>query len=206
MDEINIQSLRRTYETYFAIRGNQSNEETRVEILLSNTDILSGKINKVYISKSEYHGNGVFASRDIKRGEIITLYPSTYIFIGDKMITNLTNIEKKERQITFDIKQRYTYAFDNNFMICGHPLALEDPSFVGHMVNDGVSLRSEKHSSLYNSVAPRKNNSIYYDIMNVCCAIVATRDIQKDEEVLVTYGCKYWNSLFNHNDKEDLMR
>lgn len=170
---------------------------------------------RVSIKKSSIHGKGVFAIKDIKKGQLITLYPSDYMIWNDRKANvyayvpgaHLAECDKALSFKRMSEKERkkwneYNFTVDTTFSIIGHPLLLSNPSYLGHMCNDGakMSKNDAKSKHTYLEQTKKKRNAEYkkIDKDGCCIGIVAVKDIKKGEEVLVSYGYNYWiNCLAN---------
>ena len=66
------------------------------------------------------------------------------------------------------------------------------------MINDRAKGHSSKNNhnkkdeEIYNNIFSIVNNSGSIYIDHLCIVIVATKDIDKDEEILMPYGYNYW--------------
>ena len=69
-----------------------------------------------------------------------------------------------------------------------------DPVYLGHFCNDGASVipQSTEDVALYLEQSVTRANAEEQSILDSHVAIVATRDIQKDEEIFLCYGVEYW--------------
>ena len=70
---------------------------------------------------------------------------------------------------------------------------------LGHMVNDGARSRSPADADVYRLVSRTKENVHPYimctmveDVRGSTVLMRATRDIEKGEELLYSYGVPYW--------------
>ena len=70
--------------------------------------------------------------------------------------------------------------------IIGCPDFTKDTNYLGHFINDG-SKSDFAESSL-------KSNCRFYHLKDLLVAIIATKNIKKDEEFYITYGIEYWES------------
>jgi hypothetical protein len=72
------------------------------------------------------------------------------------------------------------------------------------MANDGVKGHSTKNSfnikdyEIYNKISKIKNNASFEEFKGISVYLKATRNIQKDEEILVAYNYGYW-TCYNTN-------
>jgi len=160
-------------------------------------------INKVYIKASNIHGNGLFANVNIKKGDIITLYPCDVLAyypeekrecVGYMFSEEL--IDNEEIKTKFNNNRKfykdYQYAINNTYSIIGLPEINNNPAYMGHICNDGAQGHSEKDKLIYEKISVIKSNAYYKNICDCMVAIVAFRDIKVNEEILVTYGHGYW--------------
>ena len=161
------------------------------------------EIDKVYIKPSKIHGNGLYAKQNIKKGDIITLYPcdvlAYYPTENRDMVGYMFSEELKDNQeikIKFNENRKfykdYQYAINNTYSIIGMPEINTNTTYLGHICNDGAQGHSEKDKEIYERISVIKSNAYYKNICDCMLAIVAFRDIQPNEEILVTYGHGYW--------------
>lgn len=155
-----------------------------VETCTSLYEVPFTPLNKVYIKKSNIEGLGVFAKHNIKYGEILTLYPSDIVRIQSK--NNLYYEFTSGRNVGF--KEKYAYQ-TNYCIIAGDSTCIDDMNLVGHIVND--SCANCIHYDTNN------NNCIYYPY-HMFVLIVASKNINKDEELLVSYGVDYWKIITSY--------
>ena len=134
-------------------------------------------INKVYVSKSNIEGLGVFAKENIKKGEIVTIYPSDAVRIdkGNEYYQMLSDR-------TLQISETCAYKTDYGIILGDRDL-INDTNLVGHIVNDYTNYKESL-----------EQNCIYYPY-HMFILIVAAIDIKKDNELLVSYGVDYWNVI-----------
>ena len=106
------------------------------------------------IAPSPVHGFGVFATRDIKAGELVTLYP------GDALLLQRTSIAttrvsgeprvlfgghvpagRQEVSVVEELSGNgYEVRVSDTVSIIGDPALGPDAAYAGHFINDGVSL------------------------------------------------------------------
>ena len=174
------------------------------ELALKKEELLKMKlglnIDKVYIKQSKIHGNGLFAKQKINKGEIITIYPCDVLaYYPEETRKSVGYMFSEELQDNTEVKQKFNtnrtfykdYQYDN------------DPTYMGHICNDGAQGHSEKDKEIYEKISILKSNAYYKNICDCMVAIVAFRDIQSNEEILVTYGHGYWitrSKQINHLD------
>lgn len=179
------------------------------------------KIDNSYVSESKIVPNerGLFAKRKLVAGDIITIYPADLAFERDNMndnhsdkISSMTLVGEKYYNYRFSGKddeynpEVMTNEFNNYFKsylleltdkvtIAGHPDLIDDNSYVGHMINDAsILLKKDKKYQEKYLKSSNEGSNCEFKFCNYVRFIVATKDIEQDEEILVSYGVKYWLS------------
>ena len=125
---------------------------------------------KIYeVRKAPIHGNGVFAARDIKKGERIIEY------LGEKISkeeSNRRGLEREELAKKTGDGAVYIFELDDNWDIDGN-FDYNDARFINHACRT-------------NSESICEDGHIY---------VYATRDIAKGEEILYNYGYSFEHFL-----------
>ena len=157
-------------------------------------------LKKVYLKESSVHGLGVFAQKDLKAGELITIYPPHYVlYYPQGKEADQNNIEAylndtfSQAKITPELYDIYSFNVNSYYSFYGDP-EIRDPDFLGHMINDGVKSTDPVE---YNKLFLIKNNATPVDVgkFGLTLAIMAIKDIKKDEEILIPYGVEYWKNI-----------
>ena len=142
---------------------------------------------KTEVRESSISGKGVFATKVIRSGELITIYPVHWLqynkeeYIYSKR--HFKSIPSKK-----DI-EKYSYIINDHKTIIASRQRYEDSTFLGHKVNDAATNFTSR--DLYLSSGQARENSEFYEY-DFCVFIRAIKDIQIGEEVLVMYGESYW--------------
>jgi hypothetical protein len=168
------------------------------------TKFTAVSLNNVCVKKSKIHGNGVFATRNLKKNDVITFYPShcikTYslnnrketqwaeVGFSDYASTEFKNLMKKNNIMYEDYKQNIS----DKISIIGDPNDISDPNYLGHIINDGAKSSSPKDKEIYEFVSREKMNSFVCPLKYGIIAIVALKDISIYEEIFTTYFYEYW--------------
>ena len=125
---------------------------------------------KIYeVRKSPIHGNGVFAARDIKKGERIIEY------LGEKISkeeSNRRGLEREELAKKTGDGAVYIFELDDQWDIDGN-FDYNDARFINHACRT-------------NSESVCEDGHIY---------VYATHDIAKGEEILYNYGYSFEHFL-----------
>jgi uncharacterized protein Veg len=180
------------------------------QIKLKKEELLTLKlglnINKVHIKQSKIHGNGLFSSVNIKKGDIITLYPCDILaYYPDKdrekdhyvsyIYSEILN-ENNELKTKFEQNRKYYKGYqlsvNDEYSIIGLPEYDNDPTYMGHICNDGARGHTLEDKIIYDKISILKSNACFRNICDCMMAVVALRDISINEEILVTYGHGYW--------------
>lgn len=173
-------------------------DKLKVEMLLKNIPF---NLDKVYVKPSKIHGLGVFAKSKIFKDEIITFYPGHYVLIfpkgdagkntGPCGIITSDDVEEASSTYKEEYKAIYRFDIDDYYAICGDPRITQYSDYLGHMINDGAKGHSSKNN------INQKSNSYFQDVGNFgfLIAIIASRDIEENEEILISYGYNYWTNF-----------
>lgn len=151
-------------------------------------------LDNVYIGQSAIHCNGLFAKRTINKSDVITLYPPHVVFA--KVNEDLFHYFKHESHQTHDLTscKDYSKSIDENVYCGAFPDICDHGNWLGHLINDGSS-------SIINEEYQRENMNktncefvLIYDHNEIChfVAVIATREINKDDELFIQYGVNYW--------------
>lgn len=201
MSDPTVESLTDFFSNMLIESSDYYQRELKKEKLLKMK--LGLNIDKVYIKQSKVHGNGLFSKVSIKKGEIITLYPcdvlayypeETKKCVGYMFSEELSDNEEMKLKFNQnrDFYKDYQYAINTTYSIIGMPEINTNTTYLGHICNDGAQGHSIKDKKIYEKISVIKSNAFYKNICDSMVAIVAIRDIQPNEEILVTYGHGYW--------------
>jgi SET domain-containing protein len=206
------------------IIGSKNDVKEIIRILLkySNKNPIQ-LIKRVEIKESKIHGKGVFALTNIKEGTVMTFYPSHGIIIDDGvMIDNLEdksfikNVTQNKYYRKYGVSD-YSSLFGHNLNIIGNPTEIGNAMLLGHMINDSVGnvfknnendtdLKKMRNviASYYIKTVSNSNCRFAYNMKYPLISVVATRDIQEGEELLIAYGISYWyDEHFGTSNKHD---
>lgn len=181
-------------------------------------------LERVYLDDSliPCAGRGVFASADCLAGSLLTLYPGDAIRIDDILAGYnhvsccsasddgslcITDASLLNRARTYEIEvstphhgapQRPADTSEPSLSsVLGDPDRVDDPAYLGHMLNDGAICTSEALRPTYTSESSSARNAEPVQLEGCHLAIVATRDVRRGEELLLTYGAAYWLAQTN---------
>lgn len=193
----NLDSLYQFYETnkdeHMEMIDNMKIDHILIATQLSLSDAPLPPLDKVYIKKSNIEGLGVFAKEDLKKGEIVSLYPSDIVRLHFGQFYHQAFNDVKE----INENNRYAYKINDYCTIMGDPTLIDDMNLVGHIVNDFCKTDGTKEqNNIYDKKAHYYRNCMYYPY-HIFVLIVTTKDIKKDEELLVMYGIDYWTVIHN---------
>ena len=156
------------------------------------------------VRPSRIHGLGVFATQDIEPCHYVTIYPCD----GATWHSDATDDDTCMHfgwpsAVTWT--ERHTYQQEvrpppgaRAMAIYGDPLLHDDPHFVGHMINDGAKCSSFESAEVYEAISERKANCHFISSIG---AIISSRHIKAGEELLTSYGHRYWLRLREIEEK-----
>ena len=157
-------------------------------------------------------GRGLFASEDIVTGSLITLYPGDAIRIdavltGFNFVTcaaaspdgsslSLPDATLLDRARSYEIEIESRIVSDGGeapvTSLLGDPDLVDDRAYLGHMLNDGATCSSEACRAAYTAESLATRNTEPMCLQGCHLGIVATRDIERGDELLLSYGAPYW--------------
>lgn len=179
--------------------------------LMAGVDFNDEKIHKVEVKESKTHGLGVFATRDINKGELITYYPAHYVMLypekGEKYtkvkygVLGGITVSRKNLAVPENLRD-YEFEINSYYSIAGDPRIYDNLTYVGHMINDGARGHSTldnynpQDEELYKIVVKAKCNAVLQFEQNglLSVKVTAIKNIKKGEEILAPYGYEYWKT------------
>lgn len=161
------------------------------------------KFNNIEIRKSKIHGNGVFATSDIEKNTIITFYPAHCIKCDDEKDYMGRKKHIFSDNKLFKIDENYMINVNDKYSIIGDPNNINNSLLLGHMINDSQSLKidteinNETCENVKNKIKDYliKSNNNCITIHNKesgVCYVKTTKNIKKDDELLMSYQFPYW--------------
>ncbi len=152
----------------------------------------------VMLKESPGKGMGVFTTKAFKKDAFVTVYPSHMVGV---QLDSERVAWMCHREYNMDYVNKLSKDYGQKIMggvIAGDPALLEEG--LGHMVNDGARSRSPADVEVYKRISKAKENVIPhilsglpYDIQKATVLMRATRDIEIGEELLYSYGARYWS-------------
>ena len=162
-------------------------------------------------------GLGLFATRDILPGELITCFPGDALLLWSKAVgdfsgdvgvmvgAHITMVgddqsakEKKDiqQQVTSDAARSYELKIGDLESLVADPARIDDAAYLGHMANDRAMLVAADPASrqAYSAATLAGHNAAFFDMAGCHFVATATKRIAKDEEIFVSYGEGYWMS------------
>ena len=165
------------------------------------------RLNRCHVAASTIDGagNGVFASRDIEEGELITLYPGDALLIHDEKSSvvgvmfgsHIDANDKNTGRVTSHEARSYEMELDSYTSLVADPyLGTSNPSYLGHFANDGASLFEFDPASreAYSLASYARYNAANFALENAHMGMIATKVIPKGQEIFLSYGEGYWLS------------
>jgi len=178
------------------------------------------RLNRCYVgveSTIDGAGRGLFASRDIEEGELITLYPGDVMlawertvgdFAGEVGVMFGNHVQKDDQKrtadrLTTDDARAYELKIGGRHSVVADPFLVDDAAYIGHIANDYSILNSRDKASVDSYVKSSKkgHNAAHFVLEGSHFVTVATRNISHDEEIFVSYGFSYWFSRSRQKKK-----
>ncbi|GMI39509.1 hypothetical protein TeGR_g12562 [Tetraparma gracilis] len=146
-------------------------------------------------------GRGVFASRALRGGELLTLFPGDALLVregdGEEVSGVLYSAGYAPPALTGDAARAYELRVSATVSAVGDPGKAGDPAYLGHMCNDAWALggRGRGKGEEYRERSGGGANAIFELFEEGShVGVFATRDIERGEEVYVSYTEGYWLS------------
>ena len=152
-------------------------------------------------------GQGLFASRDILKDEIITLYPGDALLAWNKAVGDFSGdvsvlfgkhvTNKDAARVISDDARNYEVKIDHYQSLVADPSLVHDAAYLAHLMNDGAACLEDSlvARSAYSQQTVNRYNAVLVPIGEGChYAAVAAKDIAAHQEVFVSYGEGYWLS------------
>lgn len=171
------------------------------------------QINVGYVAPSEKHGNGLFAGKNLKKGDIITFFFPYYMETivksdfeneneGISIIPIISRKTLKESEMP--LMRRCENAIDDKTLIIGDPKINNDSRFLGHFINDACDFYSDITQLQYEKQITDKVNTclIRYETDPRILYAVAYKDIERGQEFLSSYGWNYWVNFGIPNNQD----
>lgn len=190
----------------------KTNEMSQENVCLSllRTRLPKLRLNRCYVAQSTISnaGRGLFASRDILDGELITLYPGDALLVWNETVgdfggevgvmfgSHVQGEDRNANRVSTDEARGFELKIGPKHSIVGDPLLTSDAAYLGHMANDGAILtkRDNEARELYSKTTVARHNAAFFVLEGSHFVAVATKRIRQDEEIFVSYGEGYWLS------------
>ena len=156
------------------------------------------RINRTILrTEGAVSGYGLFATRDIRPGELISCYPGDVlmyhptdgILFGGHVPNGIREVDLVDGWLD------YSLAEDEEYAVVGIPDLNQDPAYLGHFANDGARLLGVDDGAAddYLAASERARNAQHVDVADgLHMVTLATRRIHLGEEIFVSYGEDYW--------------
>lgn len=197
MDHEFIKCLDDIYHFYIENKEEGDIDNVLISCWLALHEAPFPKLDKIYVAKSNIEGMGVFSKKPIKKGEIVSMYPSEMVILDQKYPIGTERLQKYMNN-NYIYNNVYTYKVDDRYSILGDSHFISDTNMVGHILNDACSSDGTQEGN--KNYKTDKQNCIYYQYKNMFILIVACKDIDINEELLVAYQVDYWK-MISHNNK-----
>ena len=172
------------------------------------TRLLDLELNRCHVGPSTIvnAGQGLFASRDIQKDELITLYPGDALLLWTKSVGDFTGdvgvlfgnhvTDKDASRAISDDARSYEVKIDNHQSLVADPNLISDAAYLAHLMNDGAACLDDSlvARSAYSQQTVHRYNAVLTPVEGCHYAAVAAKDIAANQEIFVSYGEGYWLS------------
>ena len=174
-------------------------------------------ISRARVEPSQLHGDGLFATRDIEEGDLITFFPADALLFwadgdrsGDVMCHFGAHVPQDERDASHIVTERvksYELYINAALSAVGDPARRSEAAYLGHFANDGSTCDAPERVTEYRAASAAAANACAVVVQHCHFALQASRSIRTGEEVLLTYGEGYWLARGGHRGEGiDLQR
>ena len=174
---------------------------------------------------SDIHGTGLFATKDLEMGTLVTLYrpdltvddTGKALMIDQADADYFQDFQKAQapgsRQYFVWPPGVRTSAVPEDcprFWVAANPAKAPIEGFLGHLANDGALCADDGDVERYLAVSAEKANACLVPLCIPLMGLVLAADVKSGDELLVTYGYDAWlrTPLETTHSKavEDLLR
>jgi len=204
---------------YYRQRPEEGMTQKAVCLKLLSTRLPNLRLDRSHVATSTIPnaGYGLFASRDINDGELITLYPGDAVLskseveeedLGLGLICSVmfgaqTLPERRDTNRVLSHEARgYEMEISAYTSIVGDPSIGLDNAYNGHFANDGGYLTEfdDAGRKAYEKETLARFNAANFVMEGAHMGTVATKPIKKGDEVFLSYGEGYWLSRSDSTD------
>ena len=189
------------------------------------TRLANVPLNRCHLAESTIPdaGRGVFASCDLVAGDLVTLYPGDAIRIDatlfgynhvsccsaaedGALVIPDASLLSRARDYEIEVATP-THDADRPPLtaLLGDPLQVNEPAYLGHMLNDAAVCSTELMADVYAAESARTRNVEPVGIEGCHLAILATRNVRQGEELFLTYGAPYWLAQLGNAHSGDML-
>ena len=181
-DDLTLDAMRKLLQTRLTRHSKRAVLSSRIDGL---------RLCRAHVGGStiEGAGNGLFASRDIAAGELITFYPGDVIESGEPA-------GRSEYEVHFQL------GGVESVLVIGDASLAGDAAYLGHMSNDCGRCLTPAAMREYALTAAAHANSDHLALEGSHIATVASRQIAMGEELFVSYGPGYWLTRQGYSAEE----
>lgn len=189
--------------------GSQEARDAQLKRRLPQVPLARSAVAKSMVSNA---GLGLFATRDIACGELVTFYPGDAIAVwkaqeGGSSIRDAIFEVSEDAEADWVARWKdpepdhisrclaYTVRTATNRAIIGDPAQCSDPAYLGHMANDAamcVGPGTAKQVYELASEAAANVGLVTKSVSGCHHAVVATKPIASGCEIFMSYGSSYW--------------
>ena len=205
-----VQSMFKDVRAHYRKTGEVEEGQVCRNMMVTRVNDFASRIDRCAVQPSNFHGDGLFATRSIAQGELISFFPGDALLIwedgdrqhSDMMIFFGAHIPQSERDasdITGKRVQSYELYSSARISAVGDPSRRDDPTYLGHFANDARTCESPDEIEAYRRESAEGANCEPIVIEGCHFGLVALEPINEGDELLFSYGEGYWLARNGHD-------
>ena len=203
-----VQTMMQDVRKHYRSSGDIDEGQACQNLMVTRVKDFSKRISRCRVAPSTIHGDGLFSTRPIVRGDLITFFPGDSLLFweggdrtADLMVFFGAHIPQSDRDAQHVSTERvkdYELYCSAKISAVGDPNLRDDAAYLGHFANDGSTCDAPGEVSAYIKASSAAANAEAVLLEGCHFALQATRDIASGEEVLRSYGEGYWLARGGH--------
>eukprot|EP00310_Coccolithus_braarudii_P009393 CAMPEP_0183373938 /NCGR_PEP_ID=MMETSP0164_2-20130417/112912_1 /TAXON_ID=221442 /ORGANISM="Coccolithus pelagicus ssp braarudi, Strain PLY182g" /LENGTH=279 /DNA_ID=CAMNT_0025550889 /DNA_START=84 /DNA_END=923 /DNA_ORIENTATION=- len=204
-----VRAMFRDVRAHYRSTGEVKEGQACRNLMCTRVKDFDKRITGCVVRPSPLHGDGVFALRDIVKGELITFFPADALLVwegGDRKLNDCFmlfggHVPQEERDARAILDERvggYELYVTGVFSAVGNPSLRDDPAYLGHLANDASTCLEPKRVDDYRREVAAAANAVPVWVEGCHLALQASKPIAEGEEVLYAYGEGWWLTRGGH--------
>ena len=203
-----VQSMFKGVRQHYRKTGEVAEAQVCRNMMVTRVNDFSHRLERCCVDSSAIHGDGLFATRQIEKGELVTFFPGDALLVwedgdrnGDVMIFFGAHIPQSERdaaQVTNERVKQYELYSSPMISAVGDPARRDDPTYLGHFANDARRCDTPDDVESYRQESSAAANVEAVLLEGCHFALRAVTPVSPGDELLRSYGEGYWLARGGH--------